>query len=215
MRSARAPLVLNRFDLLPPSFHYHDRVRQVICSWLTIICMLSVTLCAVAVATLLRKHRVHRANVRLAAAAIPLMDLRRDVIRLQQDNNQRNQWCQWVDSARPDDSVLQTLAAVAFASQSETDDIVIDALHLRMPIEFSATAKATPAWAIPHVSVSARITNSDMVDRWVNQLNAVDRIEAASMVVNDRDSKRESLQTVEEINRVELTATPLATRVLP
>jgi hypothetical protein len=177
--------------------------------------MLSVTLCAVAVATLLRKHHAHRANVRIASTAIPLMDLRRDVIRLQQETNQRNQWCRWVDSARPDDSALQTLAAVALASQSETNDIVIDALHLRMPIEFSATAKATPAWAIPHVSVSARIASPGMVDQWVDQLNAVDRIEAASVVVNDRDSKRDSLQTAGEINRVELTATPLATRVLP
>jgi len=184
-------------------------------SWLTIVCTLSVTLCGVTVATILRKHRVHNANVQLASIAIPLMDLRSDVIRLQDENDRRNQLCQRVESTRPDDGVLQTLAALAVASQSQTHETIIDSVHVRLPVEFPITAKETPAWAVPQISISARITTDVKINQWIDDLNSFDRIEAVSIVADDHDSADEQLEMNDVIRRVRLSATPIATRVLP
>ena len=208
------PLTLNQFDLLPPSFRYRNRVRQILCSWITIVCMLLAILCGVIAATTFSIHRDHRMNEQIASTAIPLIDLRRDVIKLQDENNQRKQWCEWVETTRPDDSALQTLAAIAVASQNGTQEAIIDSLHLRLPIEYPISAAQTPSWAVPRIAISARITTDQAVQPWIDRLNSIDRIEAAAAVADSNMPAGKRIES-SDIGRVQLTATPLATRVLP
>lgn len=211
MRTARIGRKPSQFDLLPPSFHYHDRVQQLIRSWATVVCMLLATLCAVTVATSFRLHHNHRTNLRLASAAIPLMQLRRDVMQLQETTAERDQWCQWVDTAHPHDDLLQTLAAIAKASHSSDRKTVVDALHMRLPIEYPASAQQAPDWAIPFLSLSARVADEDALDDWIDKMERVDRIESMAIVENNRDASDPD----EVFHRVQLTAAPQATRVLP
>ena len=231
----QAAAALDQFDLLPPSFRYQIRVQQVLHSWLTIIVALIAVLIGVIVATTYRVHRNRQLNERIASAAIPLMELRSDVIELREENNQRSQWCRSVEAARPDDSALQTLAAVAVASQNGNGQIIIDSIHLRLPIEFPASATKTPDWATPQITITARLLRGDAVGGWVDRLNSFDRIESASIVAaNDHRSQRGSdwspvrasvpeltpggptlTQVQNQIDPLQLTATPLATRVVP
>jgi hypothetical protein len=211
MRTARTRLAPCRFDLLPPSFHYHERVRQLTRSWLTVVCMLLATLCAVTFATTFRMQHRDRTNLRIASAAIPLMHLRDEVIQLQAATAQRDLWCQWVASARPDDDLLQALAAIAKASRDDSRRTMIDSLHIRLPIEYPATAKEAPTWATPHLAISARLPSEDVLDRWLDQLNGLDRIEATSLAENNKDSSDPD----DVFHRIRLTAAPRATRVLP
>lgn len=211
MRTSRRRRAASQFDLLPPSFHYHDRVRKLIRSWVMVVCMLAATLCAVTIATFLRIRHNHRTNLRIASAAIPLMQLRSDVIQLQESTALRERWCQWVESARPGDDMLQTLAAIAKASRSDSRQIMIDSLQVRLPIEFPATTKETPTWATPLLSVSARFAADDALTLWLDQLKSLDRIEPASI----DESRQGSSDPEDGFRRVQLTATPRATRVMP
>lgn len=210
-------------DLLPPSFRYQLRVRQIYCSWLTTVLTLMAILGGVTAATILRTHQSNRNNIQVATTVIPLMDLRSEVMELQEENSQRTQWCQWVETARPDDSALQTLAAIAVASQNGNRSIMIDSLHLRLPIEFPISAASLPEWAVPHISITARARTGDLVagdatdvntQIWLDRLNSFDRISAASMASDYQPSSRE-LSLSSDFAPVKLTATPISTGVLP
>ena len=220
MSTAEQSVSLDAFDLLPRSFCYQSRIRQALCGWLTILCALVAILCGVATATAMRTHRTRQMRKQMAAAAIPLLDLRRDVIRLQQENSQRNQWCQAVEASRPDDSLLQTLAAIAAASRGVHHDILIDTLHLRVPIEYPLSAENTPDWAIPLLAITAHVLTDDAVQQWVDRLNRCDRIESASIhaateLAQANASSIGEFRTKQPWGSVQLTAIPLATRVLP
>lgn len=210
---------LEGIDLLPPSFRYENRVRQVVCSWLTVICALVAILSGVSVATIFRVHQERQTNQQLAATAIPLMDLRRDVCRLQRENNQRDQWCRLADAARPADDLLQTLAAISAASQTPDRAIMIDSLDVRQAIEFPESAKQTPPWATGRIVIQARMP-AEAIRPWLDRLVSSDRVEAASTATESDFDTNSQLRTEssflrDEAQPINITATPLSTRVLP
>ncbi len=212
---------LQQFDLLPPSFRYQHRLRKVLCGWVTLVCLLIAVLIGVTVITIMRTLHENRTNQQIASTAIPLLDLRRDVFRLQGDNKQRQQWCRWVESTRPDDSMLQVLAAIAAASQirdpSQTGDqqITVDSVALRLPMEFPISASEPPAWAVPFITIVARPTSLDVVQPWVERLSSFDRIAAASIAADTNETVSDVRLEKKKIQSVQLTATPVATRVQP
>lgn len=218
---------LHQFDLLPPSFRYRHRLHGVFCGWVALICFLIAVLVGGTAVTIMRTLQTNRTNQQIASTALPLLDLRRKVFHLQESNKQRQQWCRWVESTKPDDSMVQVLAAVAAASQASdssrastqarTSDrqITIDSVSLRLPLEFPISSSEPPAWAVPFLTIIARPTSTDLVQPWVERLNGFDRIAAVSLAddTNERVSKLQS--TNEEDMSVRLTATPVATRVQP
>ncbi len=217
MRGNNESNSLMQFDLLPPSFHYQIRLRQLRCSWLLTVLILGAVLCGVTAATVLRRHRDQLTHQRIAAAAAPLIELRRDVFSLQEQIESHEKHCRRVEAAKPDDSGLQTLAAIAAASQTGTRDIIVDTLQLRLPIEYPASAKEPPSWALPHLEISARILG-DAEEPWIDRLNSFDRIESASVVTNQFGGNGEGEDDFRlhlESYPVRVTAIPNATRVLP
>ncbi len=197
---------LEQFELLPPAFRQERRVRRIVYGWIVVIGSLSAIFGGLIATTTLRLHRDRQARENLVVAALPLLDLRRDVFRLQQRNTQRQQWCQWVESAKPDDNAFQTLATVVSTPPSEIEKIKIDRLSIRLPLEYPANAKEVPNWATPQLAVLARAGSSEIARQWVEQLNHSDRIAAASLDVKPADLTDE---------QIELTAIPLTTRILP
>ncbi len=211
---------LDQFDLLPPSFRYQNRVREVCCGWLTINVALLAIMAGVAAATVMRIRGQREMNLQIASTAIPLMDLRRDVVRLQEENSQRNQWCRSIDSSRPDDAALQTLAAITAATQGERQGILVDSIHVRLPIEYPVSAAKRPDWAVAQVVITARVV-SDAVQTWLDRLNQFDRIADASLASPSvsEEFRGVDLSNVGSISgdrgSIQVTATPLSTRVLP
>jgi hypothetical protein len=210
---------LDQFDLLPPSFRYQNRVRQIFCSWLTVVFTLVAILCGVTAATTLRMHQQRQRNQQIAATAIALWGLRRDVTRLQQENDRRDQWCRQVQAARPGDDLLQTLAAITLASQTEDRAIKIDSLDVRQEVEFPASAKQTPPWATGRIVIEARAT-AEVIEPWLDRLNSFDRIDAAAVRETTPSGTDNPLLAQPNLLRdqaqpIEVHATPLATRVLP
>lgn len=207
----------DQFNLLPPSFRYQNRLRRVQYGWGTLVCFLLAAFLGITAKTVVHIRHSGQSNQQLAFAAIPLMQLRTDVLRLQEENEQRTRWCRWVESARPDDSMLQVLGAIAVASDSSNQEILVDAVDLRLPIESPADASEPPAWAVSTLSIDARLTssNADVTRGWVERLESTDRITAVS-VSNDRKDSAARLRVVDnDVKRVHVTATPLATRVHP
>ncbi|MFK8111802.1 MAG: hypothetical protein AB8B91_06355 [Rubripirellula sp.] len=201
---------IDAYNLLPDSFSIGQRVRRVFFSWLTVVGAASVIFLAVAVATVVRRKETLRRNQQVAVTAVPLMDLRRDVLRLQADNVRRESWCQTVESSRPDDSMLQVIAGVALASRSDTQSVLVDKLHVRLPIEYAVENEQSPEWAVPTLKVSARLASDFEVTAWMDRLNLMDRIENAR---NELDEEFVSLSNGRR--SAEIVATPLATKVLP
>jgi hypothetical protein len=136
---------------------------------------------------------------------MPLLELRRDVFRLQDFNAQRRQRCQWVESAKPDDNAFQTLAVITATPPGE-NKIKIDRLSITLPLEYSAVENSVPDWAAPRLAVSARVASSDVAKLWIERLNQSDRLDSVALEVDQADLAG---------GRIELTAVPQTTRVLP
>ena len=161
-------------------------------------------------ATLMRARRISRANEQLAVAAMPLMDLRRDVLQLHEDHSRLLGWCQQSEAARPSDDILQSIAAIALASQTGQGDVIVDSLHLRLPHEYSVTAAEPPHWAIPVVSIAARVSEQGKVDKWLDRLNQFARIKLAKV-----QTESGPLTVPGDAISLQISATPIATRVAP
>ena len=219
MNSASTFSSLEPFDLLPPSFRYQNRVRHVVSNWLATVCMLIAMLCGITVATVMRIQQERRRNEGIAATAIPLIKLRKDVLGLQANNQQREAWLQGVTAARPGDDLLQTIAAIAVASRTEDRAIIIDSLQVRQPIEHPVSTRSTPEWAIPRIEIEARV-QPGAVAAWVNRLSDSDRINAAEVISAGRARDLPALSDDADPNLggvlpIEVIATPRWTRVLP
>lgn len=212
-----ATSLLEQFDLLPPSFRYRHRLRGILCGWVTLVCFLLAVLIGVTAITVMRTVHTNRTNQQIASTAIPLLDLRRDVFRLQEENQRRQRLCRWIQSAKPQDSMLQMLAAIAAASQTgerpQTGDaqITIDTVALRLPVEFPGPATKPPAWAEPFLTIVARPTSIDLVQSWVDRLNSLDRVTEASVAAESVEVGSKN----GDISSVRLTATPVSGRVQP
>ena len=198
--------LLRQYDLLPPVYLNQYRLRHVHYSWLAIVGSLMIVLACVSLLAAWRTHQDRRIREMLALKALPLFDLRQDVQQMQANNARRTTWCQWVESARPDDNALQTLAAVATASAGQEEQITVDRLSIKLPLEYPAEAKQMPAWAAAEISVAAQVDSSEAIPRWLDRLNVSDRIAGATTVVEPAGVSDGS---------IELIARPVVTRVLP
>ena len=194
------------YQLLPPAYHNQRRVTKAAGVWCAVVCTLLVILGGLTGATALQAERNHRARQQVVAAALPLLDLRRDVLRLSQANRLRLQWCDWVESARPDGNAFETLATIATTSQSDGSNIRIDRMLIKMPVEYPATDAAPPQWATPRLEITARVNSPGTADAWIRRLNHSDRVTDAEIAAAPLDLAG---------GCVEITASPITTRVLP
>ncbi len=194
------------YQLLPPAYRNQRRISKAICAWSAVTCTLLAILGGLLGATALEAERDYQARQQLVAVALPLLDLRRDVLRLNHWNRQRVQWCDWVESAQPDENAFQTLATIAKSSHSDGSNLKIDRIVIQMPLEHSVTDEPPPQWAMPRLDIAARVSSPDVAYQWIDRLNHSDRIANA-----DIDDAADDLAG----GRVEITATPIATRVLP
>ena len=116
-----AQILYKQVNLLPPAIAKTVRLRRVFLAWFVIVSSAFAVLVSTVIVVGLNCQKLRQRNEQLAAAAMPLMDLRRDVIQLRVENERRNQWCDYVETAKPNDDMLQSLTAIA----ARTDDAVL------------------------------------------------------------------------------------------
>ncbi|TWU49798.1 hypothetical protein [Rubripirellula reticaptiva] len=218
LNAGRSPL--QSFDLLPASFGHQQKLRQVRLGYATIIVALIAVFVAAAIATAVRRTQRHRNYQQIAAVAMPLMQLRQQVLQIQSSNEKRMQWIGQVESARPNDDLLQTIDSFAAATADLLPTIAIQTLHIRLPIEYAAgpaaDSKTTshvspPSWATPKLDAIASVGADAPIDRWLTQLNQSPRVSSASAigVQSQRDLG-------DKLDRpVTIKAMPISTGVLP
>ena len=201
-----------RVDLLPEWFRNRQRGRRICANWVTASVGITILLGCFSLASWMRVKREQQYRQQMAAKAEPILAAQQRCGRWEQQSERRERWCQWVESARPDDALLQTLASVAAVCRSEPGAVVLEAIHIRLPLEASlsdsATANASPT-TVPEasgiVSVIGRVESPEIALRLAERLDARERFEAAQVkAIPDGDAAS-----------LRLGATPVAERVVP
>ncbi len=200
-----------QYEMLPPRFVNQRRLRHVLYGWLATTITSATVFGGIAVAATLRSHQEQQERQQVVTASLPLFQLRREIAVMNQDNAKRRNWCAWVETTKPSDDLFQTMAAVVDASTSvvqasESEQIKIDKLQVKLPLEYPHDSETIPAWALPSLSVTARTGSTIAAKEWVEAMNASDRIDSAEMDAPALD--RENAQVI-------INATPVATQVLP
>ncbi|MGB7328489.1 MAG: hypothetical protein WBD31_26670 [Rubripirellula sp.] len=218
------PSSLRSFDLLPASFGHQQKLRQVRLGYAAVIVALLAVFVATAIATMVRRTQRYRIHQQIAAEAMPLIQLRQQVLQIQASNEKRMQWIRQVESARPSDDLLQTIDSFAAASADFLPAIALQTLHVRLPVEYEVnqvaeksakpnktTQVSPPAWSTPKLDAIAAVGAGTPVDRWLVQLNQRPRISSATEI-----GVQSEPDPADQLDRpVTIKATPITTRVLP
>ena len=208
-----AQILYNQVNLLPPAIAETVRLRRNFFVWFVVVSSALAVLISTMIVVGMHYQQSRQRNEQLVAAAIPLMDLRQDVIQLRAENHRRNQWCDFVESAKPNDDVLQSLAAIA----ARTDDtVLIDTVLVRLPVEHAGDVDSPPEWSLPKLEVTARVPLANSVSGWVERLSQSDRIQTP-VLTEDNDLEQANVLRLQDnaTRRIELSAIPAFTGVLP
>ncbi len=197
---------LQSTELLPTRFFARRHAIRVLATWGIVVVSLSALLCGVLIPIWLRGQRIRAGNSNLIAQSQPLAELRQKSQVMQQENQRRSKWASWVESAKPDDSLLQTLAVIAAATQASEKEIEIDSMQIQLPLEYPAPHKEPPQWASPKLLITAKVSNELNARSWLDRLNASDRIDDATSRLGARSWSGGTVQ---------VSAKPVATRWLP
>ncbi|QDT06685.1 hypothetical protein K227x_51010 [Rubripirellula lacrimiformis] len=199
LRASHSASPLRGFELLPPAYRQQRRLQSVQYGWMTVILAMAVIFVAVTITTFVRRQQQFGRHQQLAAESMPLFRLRDDVRVLSAEHDQLQQWCDHVQSALPNDDLLQAMAAVAEATYPLQSTIRMESLHVRVPVEYSVDPAADgtvpsgplspPDWAKPTIKITAR-ANPSSVSNWVQNINLNPRIDGAS---TDSDLRASSL----------------------
>lgn len=201
---------INQYNLLPRTHQYQTRVRQLIRSWLGVLSVLVATLAGVAIATLVERHRLKLARHQLATTAEPLLELRQQVSLIQEDSARLSRLCELVETSRPNDDLLQTIAAIA--SSTKAEELLVDSVRIRLPSETKSAEPANSA----EIVIEAHV-DSDATESWLRELKNSKRIATPKVVEHQ---KRHQLINGTKFGAnvkqaIELHAVPRTSMVLP
>ncbi|MEO1525940.1 MAG: hypothetical protein AAFX06_10910 [Planctomycetota bacterium] len=199
------------FELIPPSFRNARDAKSVLTAWMIVTTFLIAFLLGSLVALFFRGQAMRQRNLRLVADATPLDHLQKTIVLIEQQNETIRQWSSTVETAKPDDSVLQILASVAHATHPDSDaapedHLDVQSLHVKLALEHSGPPNKTPNWAQPRFSLSALANTRSSVTQWSGRLSGIDRLAELEMKAPTSFFR----QTLVQANAV-----PRATSVVP
>ena len=197
------------FNLLPETFYYKTRVGQLTRSWIGVLSILTAILFGVAIATVYERQRQKQTYRELAAAAAPLMNLRQQVSLLQEDTRRRERLCGAVETSRPNDDLLQTLASIA--SSTRIESVLVDSVRIRLPVESAAPESSSTA----EILIDARVENNSS-QSWLDALAKSKRITTPKIVEEEHapqiNGRKGNLAPTQSLR---VRGTPAVTRILP
>lgn len=199
------------FELLPPSYRARRNAQRAIHRWSSVILILLTVTLGSAAALWARGQRVTRQNAELVAQAEPIRELRQATRVIEAENLLLEKWCLWVESAKPDDCVLQTLAAVALATQNgdplpPQKHLDVQSIEVKLPLEYDLASENPPTWAAPKFSMTVTANSRDVLMPWNDRLEKTGRLENVKLTAPG-GVWHEAL--------IQVNATPLATRTVP
>jgi hypothetical protein len=196
-------MISDPFDLTPASVRYQQTARSIAKRYLFVAVTLGGLLLSVLLSRLQSQKEQTRSLHELASRAMPVDEYRRTATLLDESNAIVEQAIEAVESARPNDSLLQGLAAAAQASV--TKGLQPRQLHLRLAVEQPDGLNAS-ALAQSHL-------------RMMTETNDAAIVSTISDLFDDElrftDLKIESVAPVGETVRTEMVATPRTEAILP
>lgn len=203
-------LVSANFDLLPLEFREKRVARRLVNLWSVLILALAITLTGLVVKSWSGGIDLRINNQELIAASQPIALTSKTVKVIESDIKRRGVWLDWIESARPTDCLLQTIAAVTkgthpIKNAEARDHIQIESLVVKLPLEYPAKT-TQPTWAKPVVQAVAAIEDKSLSQRWVTDLEKSPRLKSIDVKVPSGKWTRASIQ---------MSAHPIVTRIVP
>lgn len=163
-------------QLLPPRYFALRKAKQTYYVWMFLVMVCTAAFFAVLIPSIMRGQSKRVAHSKIMAQAAPLKDLQNATTQLRAFNEKQERLLGWVESAEPDDSVLQALAVVAAATKPQETGIDIESVDLQLKLEYPDLQKAPPKWAKPHMAVHAHIQDRATAKKWADQIKSSPRI---------------------------------------
>ena len=192
------------FQLLPESYIDRRKTQHAIYAWSSINFLLLIILFGTTTYYWIHGQQTLSERRDLIESAAPIAKVKRMSERLDAENSTRQKWLRYVESTKPDDSVLQTLLSVSQATDASNSNISVQSIEVKVPLEHSA--KNPPAWAQGRLQISALAPSAKAADQWLDRLNSRDRIEKADL--NAPSGKWHT-------RLIRISGTPTATRLVP
>ncbi|MCA9140370.1 MAG: hypothetical protein KDB00_26545 [Planctomycetales bacterium] len=199
------------FELLPPSYRARRQSQRALNRWSSILLVLLSIAIGTSIALWTRGRRMIQRNTAIIALAEPVGQLRQRAELLETENTLLEKWCQWVESAKPDDSAMQVLGAVATATHPNGPlppdrHLDVQSIEVKLPVEYDVAAPTAPSWAEPSFSLTVRAHRRDVLMPWNERLERIERLK--DLKVNTPNGNwQEAL--------IQVGAVPLSTKVVP
>ncbi len=205
------------YDLIPVEFRNEVDARRIRGVWIFLIAMLAILLGHFVFTDWLRVEVANRCARLMAAKVGPIIDIRAAAITQSEANLRTAKSIDQIQSARPDDSLLQTLASVTVAAKPFHDDILIDSIDIRLPLEeHLATNGVEPQSQtvavvddlVPRVLIRLRVSDPLVIESFLEALRDQPRLAEVDAIVDPHSGD----DTQQELT---IYAVPQATRVIP
>ena len=175
----------HQYQMLPDTFVQRRRAHRVLYLWSVVLFWLIAILCVLTSFLWVRGRQIRIDRDLLIASSEPVDAMRREVSRLQIENRLRIERAQAVETAKPDDGLLQTLLAIAHATDASKHGLSVTSLSIEMRAESHNKTENNP-----RTVVNARVENKDSAELWEQRISALDRLEnVRRSMENDSASK--------------------------
>lgn len=204
---------IRQFDLLPSEFRDEVEASRVRGFWILSFSLLCIGLGHLLMTDLFRHETDRRFQTMLQAKVAPILQVRDEARRQLANQSTRLRWIEQVETARPDDCLLQTLAAVSLAVAPDADQVLVDSIEIslatELPVSLPSPTNTLDTQQQDVVTVPAMVINgrsgSDAVANLISRLNAQPRVEKMTVEPNSN----------EDGTLFQVIGVPRITRVLP
>ena len=199
------------FELIPPDYRARKNAQRVLHRWSAVLLLLLTATVGSFVALWVRGQNAMRQNERLVERAAPIADTRQQAQVLETENVLLEKWCRWVESAKPDDSIVQVLTAASLATQHgdpmpEKKHLDVQSVEVKLPREYDPSANSPPTWSEPRFRLTVTAKSRDVLLPWNERLEKTGRLEAIKLATPG-GAWREAM--------IQVNAMPLSTRTVP
>lgn len=199
------------FELLPPSYRARRQSQRALHRWSALLLVLLTVTIGSSVSLWMRGRRMILRNTALVERADPLRQLRQKSELLEVENLILERWCTWVESAKPDHSVVQVLGAVALATHPngpmpQDEHLEVQSIEVKLPLEYDDAAPRAPTWAEPKFALTVKAHSRDVLMPWNDRMEKIGRLKDLKVNTPGGNWQQATIQ---------VGAVPLSTKVVP
>lgn len=171
-----------KFEWMPPAYRARRDARPCFHLWSTIVALsIALTFASVAIRRGIKQQSIQR-NTELRRAAGPVRLIKHRSEELILKNASLNKWIDSVESAKPNDCMIQLLGDIAAATrQASSNDsfekVDVQSIEVLLPLQHDTNATDATASVTPHIKVDAFATDMNTVARWKDRLEDISRLE--------------------------------------